>query len=116
MNNPYLRGMLLLNVTAIADTGIGPAVELWLRRDHLPLVKEAGLFTDTKLLRLLSPPQEGMTICVQFIGDTDSVERYRREFYPRLQQQAHHYTGQLFLIESVMEYIDETATQYDHNA
>ncbi len=109
MDNPYLRGMLLFNVTAIADKAIGAAVERWLRLDHLPLIKDAGLFTDTKLLRLLSPPQDGMTVCVQLVGEADEVERYRHEFFPQFQLKAQQYAGQLFLIESTMEYLDEMA-------
>ncbi|SRR5690606_12498483 len=108
MDNPYLRPMLLFNITAIADTGIGPVVERWLRQDHIPLVQKAELFMDARLLRLLSPPQEGMTLCIQLIGDANGIERYRQDFLPLFQQQAHQYTGQLFLIESIMEYMDET--------
>jgi len=109
MDNLYLRSMLLFNVTAIADKDIGTTVELWLRRQHLPLVQNAGLFTDRRLLRVLSPPQEGVTICLQLIGHADDVEHYRREFLPQFQLQAQQYAGQLFLIESTMEYMDEQA-------
>lgn len=109
MINLYLCDMLLFNVTAIADEQIGTALETWLRQTHFPDIRAAALFSSVRLLRVVHPIQDGITYCVQLIASgADAIETYKQQFLPalhhKMQQQ---YNGQLFLIESQMEFIGE---------
>lgn len=109
MINLYLSGMLLFNVTAMADERIGAEFESWIKKTHLPVVKAMGLFHSERLLRLTSPQQDGITYCLQFISAGDAaIAQYRQQFMPALYQKVQQqYAGQLFLIESQMEFIDD---------
>ncbi|SEM02673.1 protein of unknown function [bacterium A37T11] len=104
----YLRQMQLFNVTFIADKHIGKELESWLLNTHLPIVKATGLFISERLLRVLNPQNDGITYCLQFIAENeDHILLYKQEFMSAVHQKAQEeFTERLFLIESLMEFVD----------
>lgn len=72
---PYLRGMILYNVTAIVDESIQLEWKSWMQETYIPEVMGTGFFVSQRMLRVLDSPNEGVTFCVQFIAE--SVQKFR---------------------------------------
>lgn len=66
--------MILYNVTIILDEEIHESWIKWMNRAYLKNIMATGYFISYRLLKVLDSPNEGLTYCIQFIGD--SIEKY----------------------------------------
>ncbi|WP_338769010.1 DUF4286 family protein [Bernardetia sp. ABR2-2B] len=81
--------MILYNVTVNVEDAIHDNWIKWMKEEHIPDVMKTGMFSENKILKLLSklPEEEGTTYAVQyFCQSLEDLEKYQQEFAPKLQQ------------------------------
>ena len=59
--------MIVYNVTVKLDHSIAADWRYWMLKEHMPMLMNTGLFTESKLFRLLDQDDtEGPTFCAQY--------------------------------------------------
>ncbi|QQL49874.1 DUF4286 family protein [Mucilaginibacter ginkgonis] len=58
--------MIVYNETYLIDEDIHEQWLQWIKANHVPAVLNTGTFSDSKILKVLNSPNEGITYCVQF--------------------------------------------------
>jgi hypothetical protein len=78
--------MIVYNVTLSVDREIHEEWLAWMKGTHIPEVLATGLFLDSRILKVHSDDDSGITYAVQYTcADMATYERYRDEHAPRLQ-------------------------------
>ena len=98
--------MLLYNVTIKIDTEIADEWSAWMKNSHIPDVLATGLFTDSRLCRILGDDNpDGITFAAQYhCPSVEHFQRYQKEFAPALQAQTQQkYGGRFAAFRTVME-------------
>ncbi|MFT3884815.1 MAG: DUF4286 family protein [Flavobacteriales bacterium] len=79
--------MIVYNVTLSVDHEVHEAWLDWMKRTHIPDVMATGLFLDSRMFKVLSDGDSGVTYAVQYTcADMATYERYREQEAPRLQE------------------------------
>ena len=69
--------MIVYNVTAKVDKDAAGAWVKWMSEEHIPQLLDTGLFTETKLCKLLEQDEtEGITFVAQYY--CKNMEQYNR--------------------------------------
>lgn len=78
--------MVLYNVTVKVERDSAEAWVKWMKEEHMPELMQTGLFTDSKLFRLLDVDEEdGLTYAAQyFCKDMEAYETYIAEHAPTM--------------------------------
>lgn len=82
--------MLVYNITINLEEEVHYQWLDWMKRKHIPDVMATGLFTEYRLLRLLTPLPEtkGPTYAVQYSCEKqEKLDKYQQQHAPRLQQE-----------------------------
>ena len=90
--------MIVYNVTINIDDAAHDAWLAWMKEEHIPDVMSTGLFTDSRMLRVLAQDDGGITYAIQYTAaDMAHYERYRDEHAPRLQAKTQERFGGRFV-------------------
>jgi len=81
--------MILYNVTITIDSGIEEEWLQWMKEKHIPDVMKTGMFTDSRICRLLNQPKEGdSTYVIKYAcAGKENYKRYLEEFAPALREE-----------------------------
>lgn len=80
--------MIIYNVTVNIDDAAHDEWLHWMKTKHLPDVMATGIFSEYRMMKLLSRQEDetGVTYAIQYrCADMESYERYQRDFAPALQ-------------------------------
>ncbi len=78
--------MILYNVTINIDHEVEQEWLRWMKETHIPDVMATGLFTGSRMYKVLAEDEGGTTYAIQYACATmEHYERYRDEHAPRLQ-------------------------------
>ncbi|MCG9879335.1 MAG: DUF4286 family protein [Bacteroidia bacterium] len=92
--------MIIYNVTIQVEESIEKAWLQWMKEKHLADVLGTGMFTDYKMLKLLSLQEDetGITYAIQYRSkNMENYERYQEEFAPALQAEGRELFGDKFI-------------------
>lgn len=79
--------MFIYNVTVTVDKDIRQEWLEWMKGVHIPDVMRTGLFTESKICRLLTDEDE-YTFAVQYtFKSMNDLDQYRKDFAPKLQKE-----------------------------
>jgi hypothetical protein len=99
--------MFLYNVTVNIDQAIESEWLEWMRTVHIPDVIATGCFTTARMAKLLGEVAEasGPTYTIQYTyPDEVTLERYQKEFAPKLQaQHSKRYENQFVAFRTLMQ-------------
>jgi len=81
--------MIIYNVTININQDVHDDWLQWMKEIHIPQVLKTGMFTESKMLRLLGDEDSGgTTYAIQYTcASLAEYEKYRNEFAPALQQE-----------------------------
>jgi len=81
--------MIIYNVTININHDVHDEWLKWMQQSHIPEVMSTGLFTESKMLRLIGDEDSGgTTYAIQYTcASMDDYDKYRLEFAPALQKQ-----------------------------
>jgi hypothetical protein len=81
--------MIIYNVTVNINHEVHDEWLQWMKEVHIPDVMKTGMFTDSRMLKLLGDEESGgTTYAIQYTCATmDDYERYKKEFAPALQKE-----------------------------
>lgn len=104
---PYLRSMILYNITFLINEDIDAEFAAWIQYDFLPKVANEGIFKGQSFLKVLDSPNEGTTYSLQMMSASDQgIETFKSSLFKLIQEKmAQHWEGQLYMFESKMKYI-----------
>lgn len=81
--------MIVYNVTVSIDQEVHDAWLDWMTRTHIPEVLATGMFTESRIHKVLADDEGGVTYAIQYTApDMAHYERYRDEHAVRLQADA----------------------------
>lgn len=103
--------MIVYNVTVNIDLDVHDAWFAWMRDEHIPRVMATGLFTASRMSRVLALDEGGITYAIQYTAaDMPTYERYRAEHAPRLQAEANErFGGRFQAFRTLLEVVHDTA-------
>jgi hypothetical protein len=79
--------MFIYNVTVTLEDSIHSEWLKWMKEVHIPDVMRTGLFVDNKICKLVTEELE-TTYAIQYtFREMDDLNKYRKEFAPKLQQE-----------------------------
>ena len=80
--------MIIYNVTVSVDTEIAHDWLSWMRTKHIPDVMATGLFSEFRILKVVTGENSGVTYAIQYTCESHEVlENYQTEFAPALQKE-----------------------------
>jgi len=99
--------MYIYNVTVSIDEAIREEWLSWMKTVHVPAVMLTGLFTESKILKVLTEEDEGNTFSFQyFFTKMEDYNRYKNEFAPSLQKDvAEKYSGRFAAFRTLLEIV-----------
>jgi hypothetical protein len=99
--------MYIYNVTVSIDEAIRVEWLNWMKSVHVPDVMATGLFTESKILKVLSEEDEGNTFSFQYyFNKMEDYNKYKNEFAPKLQKDvADKYAGRFAAFRTLLEVI-----------
>lgn len=80
----------------------------WMKQQHIPEVMATSCFVSHRMLKVLDPPNEGVTYCIQYIADTqEKYNEYINNFAPALRAAfPENFTNKFVIYRSLMEFVD----------
>lgn len=97
--------MIIYNVTIKVNHDIAEAWLRWMKEEHMPELLKTGIFTETRLCRLLEQDEtEGSTFSAQYTCDSmEDYQEYVRSFAPLMRDKGFKKFGDKFIaFRSVM--------------
>ncbi|MCG9911257.1 MAG: DUF4286 family protein [Flavobacteriales bacterium] len=80
--------MIIYNVTVSVDTEIAHDWLAWMRTKHIPDVMATGMFSEFRILKVVTGENSGVTYAIQYTCESHEVlENYQTEFAPALQKE-----------------------------
>ena len=97
--------MIIYNVTINIESDVHDEWLNWMRETHVPAVMATGLFTESKICRLLHEEEQGTTYSFQYTSKSMAdYEKYKAEHAPRLQADVKKkYEGKFVAFRSLLE-------------
>lgn len=82
--------MIIYNVTVNVEHDVHDEWLAWMRQTHIPEVLSCGIFTESRMFKILGDEESGGTsYAIQYLCPTlNDYHRYRDEFAPALQKAA----------------------------
>lgn len=101
--------MIIYNVTITIDPEIHQEWLRWMCEEHIPAVMATGLFSEHRMVRVLTDNEE-TTYAVQYTcADMATYERYREQHAPRLQAETQaRYEGRFAAFRTLLEVVDRS--------
>jgi hypothetical protein len=99
--------MFVYNVTVSIDESVKEEWLNWMKNVHVPDVMSTGLFTESRILKVLSEEDQGNTFSFQYTFiKMEDYNKYKREFAPKLQKDvADKYAGKFAAFRTLLEVI-----------
>ena len=100
--------MIIYNVTIKVENDAAAAWVAWMKQEHMPDLMSTGLFTDTRLCRLLEQDDsEGPTYAAQYFCNTiDDYNTYIDVHAPAMREKAFQaFGGKFAAFRTVMEIV-----------
>ena len=101
--------MILYNVTVNVEDGVHKDWLKWMKEIHIPDVMKTGMFSENKILKLLSklPDEEGTTYAIQyFCKSLEDLENYQQNFAPKLQEDhTKRYGNKVIAFRTILEVV-----------
>lgn len=99
--------MIVYNVTINIDADAHDEWLAWMKDEHIPEVMSTGLFTDSRMMKVLADDDGGITYAIQYTAaDMAHYERYRAEHAPRLQAKTQErYGGRFVAFRTLLEVV-----------
>jgi hypothetical protein len=99
---------IIYNVTLNVDDSVHQEWLDWMRNIHIPEVLQTGLFTDHRLLKMISEEDTGTTYAVQYmLDDIKHFLTYSEKFAPALRQKVLDKFGEKVLaFRTLMEIVE----------
>ena len=99
--------MFIYNVTINVDESVHEEWLKWMKEKHMNDVMSSGCFTSNRLLRVLAD-DEGATYSAQYhFNAMEDFARYKADFGPAMQQDAHNMFGGKFVAyRTLLEIMD----------
>ena len=99
--------MYIYNVTVSVDEAIREEWLNWMKTIHVPDVMSTGLFTKSRILKVLTEEDAGNTFSFQYYFATmEDYTKYKIEFAPKLQKDvAEKYSGKFAAFRTLLEVI-----------
>jgi hypothetical protein len=80
--------MIIYNVTVSVDKEIADDWLNWMRTVHIPDVMATGMFSDFRILKVVTGENSGVTYAIQYTCESHEVlENYQTRFAPALQKE-----------------------------
>lgn len=100
--------MVLYNVTMNVDTSIEQEWLKWMKEAHVKDVLATGLFTASKIFKLLGQEQQGSTYAFQYFANSiEDIETYQQSFGPKLQMDVvNRYGDAVMSFRTLLESVD----------
>jgi len=98
--------MILYNVTVKINADLEADWLEWMKEVHIPDVIKTGIFSDSKICKILFEEEDGgVTFAIQyFCADLDAFKKYQKEFAPKLQKEhTERYKGKYVAFRTLME-------------
>ncbi|MBK8499745.1 MAG: DUF4286 family protein [Flavobacteriales bacterium] len=90
--------MIVYNVTISIDADAHDEWLTWMKDEHIPEVMSTGLFTDSRMMKVLADDDGGITYAIQYTApDMAHYERYRDGHALRLQAKTQERYGGRFV-------------------
>lgn len=99
--------MIIYNVTVNIDNDVREEWLKWMREVHVPNVMATGLFTASKICKVLVDEEKGTTYSFQYTCDgIEKYHLYAKEHAPRLQQEVRDkYEGKFVAFRTLLEVV-----------
>lgn len=100
--------MIIYSVTINIDNEVHDDWLKWIKEVHIPDVMRTGLFTESRIMKLLNVDDEGTTYAIQYTARSmKDYERYQEEFAPALQaQHTQRYRDKFVAFRSLLEVME----------
>lgn len=101
--------MYIYNVTVNIEEPYADEWLAWMKSTHVPDVLKTGLFTDSKIVRVLADEDSGgITYSIQYYFKTmDDFNLYDQEYAPALRaEHAERYKDKFVAFRTLLEIID----------
>jgi hypothetical protein len=80
--------MILYNVTVSIDPEIDQEWLTWMRTHHIPQVMDSGCFVESRISRIHSEEEGGLTYSIMYLCPSEEkMDEYREKFAPALQKE-----------------------------
>lgn len=80
--------MIIYNVTVNIENDVHDEWLNWMKNQHIPDVMKTNCFIDNKICKVLVEEEQGTTYSIQYTTqDMATLEKYQREYAPRLQKE-----------------------------
>ncbi len=101
--------MIVYNVTVNIDNDVHDEWLNWMRTVHVPDVMRCGIFTNSRICRVLVDEEQGTTYSLQYTAPSmPDYERYRDEFAPALQaDHRQKFEGKFVAFRTLIEVVEE---------
>jgi hypothetical protein len=99
--------MYIYNVTVSIDEAVREEWLNWMKKVHVPDVMSTGLFTESRILKVLTEEDEGNTFSFQYsFIKMEDYNTYKSEFAPKLQRDvADKYAGKFAAFRTLLEVV-----------
>jgi hypothetical protein len=89
--------MYIYNVTVNIDDSVHDEWLDWMKKTHVPDVMNSGCFVESRIVKVLHVSDTGQTYSFQYtFNDMKDIEKYQKEFAPRLQADVKQKYGEKF--------------------
>lgn len=79
--------MILYNVTVSIDEKVAEDWLIWMKEVHIPDVMKTGLFSESRICRILAYEEGGFSYSIQYLAASmQDYEKYERDHAPALQE------------------------------
>lgn len=80
--------MIIYNVTVNIENDVHDEWLNWMKNEHIPDVMKTNCFIENKICKVLVEEEQGTTYSIQYTTtDMATLEKYQREYAPRLQKE-----------------------------
>ncbi len=101
--------MILYNVTVSIDPEIGDEWLNWMRSTHIPDVMATGCFLESRISRINSEEEGGLTYSIMYLClSQEKLDHYRDKHAPSLQKDhSDRYAGRFAAFRTLLSVIEE---------
>lgn len=91
--------MIIYNVTVKVNRAIVAAWVLWMKEEHMPELLRTGLFTESRLCRLLEQDEsDGITYATMYMCDSlEDYHDYIHKYAPAMRDKGYRKFGNQFI-------------------
>ncbi len=102
--------MIIYNVTINIENDVHDEWLEWMKTTHVPEVMQTGLFTESKICKILVNEEQGTSYSFQYTCRTmEDYKKYEEEHAPRLRQDVlNRYKDKFAAFRTLLEVVSST--------